>query len=287
MTENIDRQKEGIRSPIDILADTGHEQKLTSFTFDDLGHELFYAQWDKKKTYENNVHGGKYQGYGLSVFRYFKSPETGKPDEPQLSLGFSPFVIKGQTTATVLFFPVNSARDAHPISIDWEELNLRRYGSFDGFALPFHVYDIDFDKIDDPTYLKECVEIRAGSVSAASNLHSAGKHRGWVTNPYQRARINEWFQADVQGTYENKERIKQYIQLRQTVFNIHNSPQFGDYTYEGVKDDVINGSFSSAFVSTESGLKPLFQEAFHHFTPQDLEWLEEFMKNKGIPIPGK
>lgn len=241
------------------------------FTFSGLGHQIFSAEWTKEEADRRNSRQEvkKYTHFAGAFFYYSTNPETGNPTEPWVGLAFSPFISRGNSAAGLLLFPVNRGTTPHPISVDLLE-DPRRYEFFNPTQV-FRVYDIDVDKISDPTYPSEARQIDPREVLAATNMQDSFRHKGWVTDPHQRARINEWF--DVNAFAQDYDRIRKFVQLRQAPFNRHNSPDFGDYTYEGIKDDVVNGRILSI-----SG-KP---EVYHTFVPEDLEWLEEYMRNKNI-----
>ncbi|MFI5265219.1 MAG: hypothetical protein ACHQT7_00555 [Candidatus Levyibacteriota bacterium] len=273
---------------IDASTNKGQEQKITPFTFDDLGAELFYPQYGGKEKAEQRSLDGNLTTFLGTGFHYSFEEESQRY-VPDVVLEFVPALyIGGRRFVPVLALPVNGSSQQ---GISLEVLKEKRHEEFDPNN-HFEAYDFDVSRIFDPEYTEDIPEIRPGSVPAAHDKGEAAKLESWVSDDHLRNRINEWFHATVvdrMGPYPEErkkaDQIKKYVQLRQAPFNTSNSPGFGRYTYEGVKEEATKEFDQERNINT--GRMEDVPVRFRMFTREHLAWLETFMKNKGIQIPGK
>lgn len=162
---------------------------------------------------------------------------------------------------------------------------------YDSYHSTFSVYDFDanLNKLSDPKVTEPLIKIEPGQVNG--QLIGDNIMYGWKPDSHVVQRAGEWARAIVNIEEDPSEfskkssEIKKYIQLRRAVLEGMNALGFGIYTYEGIKKEVIEGhpvNYGGAELTN-----PDLPKVLHRFTQEDLEWLETFMKNSGIPIPGK
>lgn len=140
----------------------------------------------------------------------------------------------------------------------------------------FNVYDLDITRLDDPTYTPDPIMIEPHMVKVYRDTNVARTEGSLVVDPGLRQRIREYALADDSGL-KIRNFINKYWILRRAPFVTSNFPGGDSYTYQGVVEDVTSDTEKTAF-----GVRP---RTFRRFTPEDLEWLKTYMRNKGLEIP--
>ena len=151
----------------------------------------------------------------------------------------------------ILLFEVNG--------IDWYRSPYFQFDFFDA-------YDFDVDKLGDPSIIEDLERISAKGVLVPSDIDGTRSIGSWVADGHVRSRINEYFEA--RKDYKRRKQVEKYMMLRQAPFNTVNDPISGRYTYQGV--------------AQEASKHPSAPRAF---TEHDLRWLQDYTRNRGIPIP--
>lgn len=278
---------EGIRPPVDAGGTSENEERIAPFTFDNLGAKLFYPQWRGRERADLRSEEGNLTAF-LGTHSHYSYDVEEERFKPGFVLEFVPHVyVGGRRFARLLVLPINGS-EQQPVPI--EVLKENRHEEFNPYNF-FQAYDFDVSRIADPEYIEDIYEIRPGSVPAAHDQSEAVALGSWVSDEHLRNRINEWFHATVvdrRGPFpEERKRaadVKKFVQLRRAPFNDVDVPGFGEYTYNGVKKEAIEGHVGSYSMSKDG---TRVDHILHMFTMEDLEWLETFMRNRGIPIPGE
>lgn len=264
---------------IDASANSGQEQRITTIPFKDLAARI----------YKERV-AGQYEPRLLAFFFAATAQGMNAPyDIPTIGFYGEPSFID-HSGSRINLLGVDSLHNSRignnqikGICIDHGGIDV----AFGPRAEPistFSVYNLNPKKIGDATVTEDLVEILPDDVQVASTEAEARQIQGWVADPKLRERIIQWMEIkipkeeDREGSYEKQLALEKFIQLRQAPFNTTNFPQGGRYTYAGVKQEAQFGHKSNVTIGGVRAIE-------HYFTQEDLNWVETFMTNKGIPIP--
>jgi len=223
---------------------------IEQITFPELVHKMYSEKHGNRPEYR--IEGVSYH------FSQTRVVEDG-PLIPVLATNFTPPWFDRIRTG-ILYFEVNGVNYMMRRSLDTHEAH--------GYAVGiFEVYNFDVNKLDDPNVTDDLQEIHASQVLVPSDIDGARIIGSWVADSGLRSRINEFFEAT--RTDEGRLRVDKLMRLRKAPFEKSNYPSVGKYTYQGVV---------KAAAQEERGYgRP--------FTEEDVEWLQTFMRNKGVPIP--
>lgn len=152
---------------------------------------------------------------------------------------------------------------------------------------PFEVFDFDVDRIGDNSVIDPLILVQAYSLQVPASVDEARKIGSWVADPRLRARINEWFAINFNNDQDPKvfsqrrSEIERFVRLRKAPYNKTDIPQMGEYTYQGVVKEATKETYPY-WNGRETVQVPV---TFRMFQPEDVVWLETFMKNLGMEIP--
>jgi|SRR3989344_288577 len=262
-------------------ANSGKEGAISTVQFQQLALQIY----DERVAHENKPRQMMY---------FFAGTRTSMdgPHIPTIGFYCNPsFIDHSETKINLLGIDSlqNSRIGIHSIlGIDLDDHTLSTSGPIADNVAKFRVYDFDVDKLGDPNVIDDLLDIDPAKTLVAATIDDARRVNGWVADPRIRARIHEWMSLSFPRSKEDynnefiyrQKQAKKYIQLRKAPFNKETNIYSSLYTYDGIKEEVIHGHRSLVTLNGK-------REIEYDFTQADLEWLEEFMKNKGIPIPEK
>lgn len=155
--------------------------------------------------------------------------------------------------------------------------------------LDFDVFDLDLEKITDASV--SLSEIRQKQLSTGKvEIYDDGearKHGTRVVDGHVRDRVMQYFENMRNRSMERREEGKKHInvekfrQLRNAATETTSVPGYGKYTYSDIRNE------ATAKYKREWNGKEMVEvpKEIRIFNEEDLKWLEEYMKNQGIPIP--
>lgn len=234
-------------------------------TFDALGERLFEAGWGVNPTWSTP---GKKGVMGAHFSRLNVREGDNRRCVPVIGAEADPFYVDRGHTKVILF--ETSGLMTHRVG----EHTLKE-GKLIGSG--FRAYNIPAADLADSTFTEDIHQINPGSVLVAADINHATRIGSWIVDPSVRERITEY--ADL------PDGLDRYIMLREAPFNTYDVPGYGRYTYNGVKQEATKQTVRHYDMGTKAMVD--VPVTFRMFTTEHLAWLEEYMNNKGIPIPGE
>lgn len=208
--------------------------------------------------------------------------------KPAIQVHYSP-PLNDRESSRLVFYFLDDCREFHIGQKELDEINKigwvkyckQNEDSSNALMIPnpeayFKVFDIDIGKIPDPNVsIDDIKQIYPSDIIVVPfNRNFRSREFSYdgprATDENQRKRVFEYFQNDMKGFEGIK--VDRFIKLRIAATNKKLSPQFGEWTYQYVKEEAEC---------------PEKEHEIKTFKMSDFEWLEKYMEYQGIPIPEK
>lgn len=230
----------------DQSGNAGNEQRIQPITFEQLIQNLTKLR-PQILSLEQQKSGVKpYRNYFFS-YRFDDQQHI----QPLLVAYFDPPLSAGRVDIGMQAYGVNNAL-IHRVYAD------QKTGKPVGDIFrQIPVYNASLEELQDPAFIEDLRELEAKEVLVAHNENEARNLNSFVIDPKLRTKLEEYVQA--QGGL-----VEKYARIREAATNKKSVPGYGHYTYQDIRD---------------------YSNRENIFSKKDLEWLETYMKNKGIAIP--
>lgn len=233
--------------PIRIGFNSEQEQKLTPLTFNELTTKLLHRRPQLLTAKQKEA------GLPLKTFHSFGTALDEGKWRVFLVAAFDPPLFGGRRNDTrYQYWGIDNTKTVQ-VDIDREGklMEDKPHG--------FIVCDVSLTDLQNNNFTDEIQEIDPSKVLVAGDKGTADETGSWIMDPIVRARVEE--------NAGNIRLFEKYLWLRRAATETTSVPGFGRFTYQ----DVAKKANSDL--------------PFPIFSLDDLEWLQNLMKNKGIPIP--
>lgn len=216
------------------------------------------GEWGRKLLREGAIVGEGLESDDLPFYGdFFKIPGQ---ESIYLGIRFNPKIyFNGVLIKSVLF----GVGDSKQIGISEEECH--------SLEEELAIFDIDPESLMDPSFLGMPDLLLPNEILLYPGVNTANKNKSWVVDPELRALINK------HSTSNDHERFK-YYQLRQAA-------EGGEVFFDSY-EDVVRESRRTTMPHFDAETQGITTKPYVPiYSKADVEWLEEYMRNMGIPIP--